>query len=136
LIIIRDNFRFSRKVLWLEIGRTNNNPLVVANYFMDYLKGIEGTQNVSIECQVKQNLSCIYNYRSFNLPKKNRNYITGVPRCIQMDRGTENYLIEDIQLAFHMDITEDFCRSVVKSSSHHNQVSILLVLRHINLRKN
>ena len=35
-------FRYSRKVLWLKAGHTNNNPKYVASYFMDYVQDIEG----------------------------------------------------------------------------------------------
>ncbi|XP_050419248.1 uncharacterized protein LOC126832494, partial [Patella vulgata] len=33
---------YSRRILWLRVGRTNNDPEVVAGYFLEYLLGIEG----------------------------------------------------------------------------------------------
>ncbi|XP_038072015.1 uncharacterized protein LOC119740708 [Patiria miniata] len=77
---------FSRRLLWLKVAYTNNDPRVVASYFLDFLRELEG-----------------------------------VPRCIQMDRGTENVLIEDIQVAFHSEYNDanDYC--VIKSTSPHNQ---------------
>lgn len=37
--------RFSRRILWLRVAsaRTNNNPRVVASYFLDYVEEIAGT---------------------------------------------------------------------------------------------
>ena len=35
--------RFSRRLLWLRVADTNNNPRVVASYFIDYVTGIKGT---------------------------------------------------------------------------------------------
>ena len=34
--------RFSRKVLWLNVAQTNNDPKFVATYYMDYLNDIKG----------------------------------------------------------------------------------------------
>ncbi|KAK6190897.1 hypothetical protein SNE40_002667 [Patella caerulea] len=33
---------YSRRILWFRVGRTNNDPEVVAGYFLEYLLGIEG----------------------------------------------------------------------------------------------
>ncbi|XP_014678571.1 PREDICTED: uncharacterized protein LOC106818370 [Priapulus caudatus] len=57
---------YSRRILWLRVANTNNDPAVVASYFIDYVKKIQG-----------------------------------VPRCVQMDAGTENVTIQDIQTAFN-----------------------------------
>ena len=51
-------------------------------------------------------------------------HYTGVPRCIQMDRGTENVLVEDIQVAFHSVYGNPDGHCVIKSASPHNQVSL------------
>ena len=34
---------YSRRILWLEVGQSNNDPKVVAQYFVDYMKTIGGT---------------------------------------------------------------------------------------------
>ncbi|XP_021363765.1 uncharacterized protein LOC110457004 [Mizuhopecten yessoensis] len=79
---------FSRRVLWLNVGRTNNNPHIIGYYFMQYVDEIKG-----------------------------------VPRCIRMDCGTENVLVEDIQKAFRWDNDDDMAgeKSVIRGSSHSNQ---------------
>ena len=34
---------YSRRILWLHVGRSNNDPRIVAQYFVDYIRGIGGT---------------------------------------------------------------------------------------------
>ena len=52
---------------------------------------------------------------------------TAVPRRIRMDRGTENIMIEDVQVAFRTGHTDDMAgeKSVIYGSSTHNQVSVI-----------
>ncbi|KAL5021622.1 hypothetical protein ScPMuIL_000777 [Solemya velum] len=50
---------YSRRILWLRVSRTNNNPKVVATYFLNYITEIggvprcvridDGTENTEIE---------------------------------------------------------------------------------------
>ncbi|XP_046585128.1 uncharacterized protein LOC124292120 [Haliotis rubra] len=79
---------FSRRILWLKVGRSNKDPYVVGHYFLHYVDSIGG-----------------------------------VPRCIRMDRGTENVFIEDIQKAMRWSHTDDMAgeNSVLYGSSHRNQ---------------
>ncbi|XP_045190917.1 uncharacterized protein LOC123547721 [Mercenaria mercenaria] len=79
---------FSRKILWLKVARSNNDPKVVATLFLEYL-----------------------------------NAINGVPRCIRTDAGTENVLVQDMQMAFRWEHSDDMSaeRSVIIGSSHSNQ---------------
>ena len=38
-----DSFlRYSRKILWLEVARTNNDPEIIAGYFLDLANEVEG----------------------------------------------------------------------------------------------
>ena len=37
---------YSRRILWLEVGRTNNNPIIIANYFTDYIRQIGGVPRI------------------------------------------------------------------------------------------
>ena len=52
-------------------------------------------------------------------------FCVGVPRCVRMDDGTENVLIEDIEKAFRWEHIDDMAadKSVLRGSSHSNQVS-------------
>ena len=58
---------FSRKVLWLEVGFTNNDLRYVTKFFLDYVKDIRG-----------------------------------VPCIVRTDRGTENSILRDVQLALRL----------------------------------
>ena len=58
---------FSRKVLWLHVGFTNNDPRYIAQFFVEYVQRINGA-----------------------------------PCVIRGDRGTENSLVRDIQLALRL----------------------------------
>ena len=33
---------FSRKILWLEAGASNNNPHIVANYYVNCVRQLKG----------------------------------------------------------------------------------------------
>ena len=50
--------------------------------------------------------------------------LTGVPRCIRMDAGTENVVVADLQRAFRWYHDDDMSgeKSVIIGSSHTNQV--------------
>ncbi|XP_063961888.1 uncharacterized protein LOC135155737 [Lytechinus pictus] len=66
---------FSRKVLWLRVGYSNNDPRFVARFYLNFVRNING-----------------------------------VPRIVRCDRGTENCLIRDIQIALRWDHNDCFDR--------------------------
>ena len=77
---------FSRKMLWLQVGFTNNDLRYIANFFMEYVRDING-----------------------------------VPCVVRGDRGTENSLVRDIQLALrwnHNDMMRDASFLYGRSSSN------------------
>jgi hypothetical protein len=37
---------YSRRILWLEVAYSNNDPRIVGRYFLDYVKEIEGTARI------------------------------------------------------------------------------------------
>ena len=59
---------FSRKVLWLQVGMSNNNPKYVAGFYLKIVKRLQG-----------------------------------VPTLVRADRGTENSMLRDLQIALRMD---------------------------------
>lgn len=61
---------YSRKILWLEIAETNNDPKVVASYFL-----------------------------------KTINQFNHLPKCIRVDRGSENVILGGIQTFLRGDET-------------------------------
>ena len=57
---------FSRRILWLEVGPSNNNPQIIAKYFLDTVK-----------------------------------QLGGCPQVCRCDMGTENIMLEEIQVILH-----------------------------------
>ena len=51
---------YSRRILWLEVGSSNNDPEIIGSYFVDYvnlvggtsciIRADKGTENVNVEC--------------------------------------------------------------------------------------
>ena len=64
---------YSRHAMWLEVGRSNNNPRVRASYFLGCVKEL-----------------------------------SGVPRIIRGDQGTENVSVAAMQRFFRRDAQDDF----------------------------
>jgi hypothetical protein len=79
---------FSRRILWLRVNRTNNNPAVIGGYLIDLIYELEG-----------------------------------VPRQIRIDAGTENTIIEAIEIALRSFHTDSVCgdKSVITGKSTGNQ---------------
>ena len=41
-VCIRFLYRFSRKIIWLKVGTTNNKPSVIANYYINSVLHLKG----------------------------------------------------------------------------------------------
>lgn len=68
-------------MLWLQVGQTNNNPYVIAWYYLPCVKQLKG------KCKrVNQNLICNWYI-----------YAPGAPRLLRADCGTENTNMSFIQ---------------------------------------
>ena len=63
---------FSRKVLWLCVGPSNNNPEYIAGFFLQQVKRVRG-----------------------------------MPTILRCDRGTENSIVNLLQIALRMDHGND-----------------------------
>lgn len=37
---------YSRRILWLEVGSSNNNPRIVGKYFLDCVVQVKGTPRI------------------------------------------------------------------------------------------
>ena len=72
--------RFSRRIIWLEVSTTNNNPAVIAHFYIKSIKLLQGVYN-----------NYCNNYCYDNI------FISGVPSIVRADLGTENSIIASIQ---------------------------------------
>ncbi|XP_033744036.1 uncharacterized protein LOC117329912 isoform X4 [Pecten maximus] len=52
---------FSRRVLWLKVARTNNDPRVVASYFLEFVEEI----NETVDYKFSVKLSDVESLKSF-----------------------------------------------------------------------
>ena len=98
--------------MWLVAATTNNEPCVTAHHFVSFMQQIRGLLLLT------RHIAC-------TLPIAN---VSGVPRCIRLDRGTENVLIGDIQKALrwgHRDSASG-PQSYLYGSSHRNQASFYM----------
>ena len=37
---------YSRKILWLEVSSSNNDPGIITKYYLDYVRQIGGTSHI------------------------------------------------------------------------------------------
>ena len=49
---------FSRRILWLKVSTTNNDPLVVANFFLEFLKKYKTAPNILRFDRGRENIYC------------------------------------------------------------------------------
>lgn len=120
--------RFSRRLLWMSVLPSNNNPKYVAQLYIDFVKEMKGnSQQCYNRCFSPVHLTYwILMAPPFRItpPPRLLMYFTGVPRCIRADRGTENVLVADIQRAFRSLHEDDMFgeRSFLFGKSTTNQV--------------
>ena len=74
-------YSFSRRVLWLNVGVSNNNPKIIAHHFINCVKHLGGT------------IIIIYVYIACSM----FHIVIGVPRIVRADCGTENTNVAFIQ---------------------------------------
>ena len=146
-------FSHSRKVLWLKVGRTNRDPRVVAAYYLDYVRHMNGVPRlvsfiVLVICPglAKQIIySSLYDkkYIGSRLYQIHQKEKTSFTMCLEaifsidmywyfkfiqvrMDRGTENVVIADMQVAFRWnhDDNRSGNKSVLLGKSSANQACI------------
>ena len=42
--------RFSRRVVWMKVASSNNNPAFIAQYYVDYIREIQGILHLCLLC--------------------------------------------------------------------------------------
>ncbi|CAC5359736.1 unnamed protein product [Mytilus coruscus] len=91
---------FSRRIMWLEVGPSNNNPQIIARYFLDTVE-----------------------------------QLGGCPQRCRCDLGTENTVIEEIQVLFHALSNNEIVRNCFlygKSTSNQRIEALWSILRRQN----
>ena len=120
--------RFSRKLLWLKVSSTNNDPQVIASYYLECVSNLKGE---FILRRFKSWIS-IFLFLLFDIQIVNIfllfQSLTGTARRIRADFGTENSNIAGIQRLFRIDpySFDDSCdglKSFLYGKSTSNQVS-------------
>ena len=77
---------YSRRILWLQVAVTNNDPRVIAGYYTETVKNVGGTSLMQYCCRYC-NTCC----------DTESAYFLGCPRVLRADRGTENTNVAFIQ---------------------------------------
>ena len=71
------NIRYSRRILWLKVGTSNNNPAVIAHHYISVVEELKGL--------------CVWWALSILLFK------LGAPYILRCDMGSENAHIAFLQ---------------------------------------
>ena len=147
---------FSRRILWLEVDVTNNDPKIVASYFLNYVKSVKfvpmsiradnGTENILIEKTQKalmalssdRNLDDCFLYGKSTANQRIEAWWSILRRqeadwwiCLFMDMEEKGLL--NIHDAAQMECLR-FCFSSIFQSELH-KIAILCNLHHISSKK-
>ena len=78
------SYRYSRKVLWLEVASTNNSPEVISGYFVNFVQTVQGIvitsradgfgwqlgmQRIDFVILFHRNIKCFCNFRWIDIGK-------------------------------------------------------------------
>ena len=75
---------FSRKLLWLKVATTNNDPLVIANYYLQHIKTHKIVPNLIRMDKGSENIYC----------NDLQAFFTGDPNSVKYATSTRNQRIE------------------------------------------
>lgn len=80
--------RYSRRILWLNVGTSNNDPALILHHYLEVVEKLQGTM---LQCQYNLNLVsyCLLKLKCI-----------GTPQVLRCDPGTENSTIAFIHAAF------------------------------------
>ena len=90
--------RFSRRIMWLRVASSNNNPKFIASFFLNCVHENEGLYKIR---------AVVANYKQTHL-------LTGCPSILRTDAGTENSSLAYIQPVLRHNHSDEFA----KESSH------------------
>ena len=109
-------YRYSRRVLWLKVGMTNNDPKVIALY---YLKCVEEVKGDAISSLIDSDWAL---------------FCKGTPRLLRSDCGTENVNLAFIQPYLRRNCSDCFAgyESFRYGKSTTNQVLLIIISTYNN----
>lgn len=82
---------FSRRIMWLEVGHTNNNPRTIASYFSDCIKQVGG---VPWRCRSDAGTENVHVAAMQRFFRRNANDEFSGEKSFQYGRSTSNQRIE------------------------------------------
>ena len=82
---------FSRRIMWLEVGHTNNNPRTIASYFHDCIKQVGG---VPWRCRSDAGTENVHVAAMQSFFRRNANDEFSGEKSFQYGRSTSNQRIE------------------------------------------
>ena len=101
--------RYSRKVMWLKVCSSNNNPRYIASYFFNCVREAGGAKHLSY-IKLIIIIICVMSL--------------GCPTIMRTDAGTENSILAVVQPMLRHYHSDDFSqeRSFLYGRSTSNQV--------------
>ncbi len=103
-------------MLWLRVGTSNNDPHLIAHH---YLKTVQDMSGIKKTLHIADLYTCMF--------------LTGCPKIIRCDRGTENSVVAYLQPFLRRNCSDIFSgeNSFRYGRSTSNQVSICSAYRDI-----
>ena len=92
--------RFSRTIIWLELSTTNNDPGVVAQYYLEALFQLGGRFVAEIIVVCSKRLLTPLCVCVCVCVCVTHTILSGCPARMRSDHGTENFTIATCQMAF------------------------------------
>ena len=87
-----NSFRFSRKILWLNLYPTNHDPGVISRHYLNCIEEVQGKKKfMQLHIAI---------YLLINDP--------GCPTVVRGDYGTENGIVAKVQIAFRKCANQSF----------------------------
>ena len=84
-------FSYSRRIMWAQTAYSNNNPNIIAKYYLETVETIDGKYGLEVTSEL--------------------NYIlSGCPSIMRTDRGTENSIIAFLQPTLRHTHSDAFAR--------------------------
>ena len=109
---------FSRKLLWLKVATTNNDPLVIANYYLQHIKTHKIVPNSIRMDKGSENIYC----------DDLQAFFTGDPNSVQYATSTRNQRLKKFRFAWWISLFKDMESKRLYKSYLDTHVEILVYI--------